>query len=131
MIKYENYDPLNASNCVIRAFSKITSKDPLVIEQELKELASVMNRIDYTEIEVFEQYLKSLNFSKLCIDYKDMRIRDLKLNHGIYIIFCWDRNEIYHMVALSNGIVYDKREDTLNLYPISIYELTDSSAFNK
>lgn len=64
MIRYENYNPENASNCIIRSFSKVTGKEPEFIEEQLVRLAITMKQSDYTDIEVFEKYLELLQFEK-------------------------------------------------------------------
>ena len=57
------------------------------------------------------------------IDYdKDIKIKDLDLDNGKYIVFCWDKKEFYHMVSIINNVLYDKDDRSLELYAITIYK---------
>ena len=57
------------------------------------------------------------------IEYgKDIRIKDLNLESGKYLVFCWDKNEFYHMVSIIDNVVYDKDDRSLELYTITIYK---------
>ncbi|MDD6272493.1 MAG: hypothetical protein PUA90_03110 [bacterium] len=121
-MKFNFYNPKEASNCILRSFSKITGKNGMIIETELKDLAKQMDKNDYSDIEVFEKYLEQLGFEKYnCLN--DVKIKDLNLDNLTYSIFCWDKKDYYHLVTISENILYDKKEETLELYPISIYKL--------
>ena len=57
------------------------------------------------------------------IDYgKDKKIKELDLNNGNYIVFCYDKKDWYHIVNIENNVLYDKENDSLELYVISIYK---------
>ena len=121
-MKFSFYNPKESSNCILRSFSKITGKNGMIIETELKDLAKQMDKNDYSDIEVFEKYLEQLGFEKYdCLN--DVKIKDLNLDNLTYSIFCWDKKDYYHLVTISENILYDKKEETLELYPISIYKL--------
>ena len=76
----------------------------------------------FNDVEVFEEYMKRRN--TFLIDYgKDKVIRDLKLDNGKYIIFCWDKKEFYHLVPVINNTIYDKNDESLNLYVISMFKV--------
>ena len=58
------------------------------------------------------------------IEYgKNIKIKDLKLEKGSYVIFCWDRNQYYHMIAIIDDIIYDKDDKSLGFYAICIYKI--------
>ena len=58
------------------------------------------------------------------IDYgKDIKIKDLKLEDGNYIVFAFDKKDWYHIVNIENNVLYDRANDSLELYVISIYKL--------
>ncbi len=122
MIRYENYNPENTNNCIIRSFSKITGKEPKLIEEQLIRLAATMKHSDYTNVKVFEKYLELLQFEKIDNKNEDIQIKNLNLEDGTYSIFCWDKKDFYHMVTISDNVLFDKKEETLNLYPITIYK---------
>lgn len=121
MIDFKKYDPKGASNCIIRVFSKLTEKEPVEIENELIDLSKKLNHNEYSDIEVFEKYLKNIGFNKVTTE-KNTLIKDLQLDKDDYCIFCWDKNEWYHLIAIKNNTVFDRKDDSLNLYPITIYK---------
>lgn len=53
---------------------------------------------------------------------QDIKIKDLELDNGSYIVFCWDKKEYYHMVTIIDNVLYDKDDNSMELYPISIYK---------
>ena len=56
------------------------------------------------------------------IEEVDTKIKDLKLNEGIYIIFCWDKKDFYHMMPIIDNVAYDKTDECLDLYTITLYK---------
>ena len=121
-MKYEYYyveDENKKTNCIIRTFCKLFNKEYDVVKQELINIAKELNYETYAEIEVFEKYLNDKNYIKL--EHKEEQIKNLKLENGKYAVFCYDKKDYYHMLAIINNTVYDKKEDNLNLYTITIY----------
>ena len=115
----ENKD--GKSNCVIRSFCKLFNKKYDQVYNELCDVQKELNCNSYNDIEVFEKYMRINNVEK--IEYgNDIKIKDLKLDNGSYIIFCWDKNEFYHMVTIINNTLFDKDDRSLELYTISIYK---------
>ena len=109
------------SNCVIRSFCKLCNKKYDQVYNELCSVQKELNSSSFNDIEVFEEYMKRFNTNK--IEYgKNIKIQDLNLDNGSYIVFCWDKKEFYHMVAIIDGIVFDKDDRCLQLYTISIYK---------
>ena len=122
-MKYEYYyaeDNNKKSNCIIRTFCKLFNKEYDAVKQELINIAKELNYETYAEIEVFEKYLNDNNYKK--IEHKEEQIKNLKLENGKYAVFCYDKKEYYHMLPIINNIIYDKTEDNLNLYTITIYK---------
>lgn len=122
-MKYEYYyveDNNKKSNCIIRTFCKLFNKEYDAVKQELINIAKELNYETYAEIEVFEKYLNDKNYIK--IEHKEEQIKNLKLENGKYAVFCYDKKDYYHMLAIINNTVYDKKEDNLNLYTITIYK---------
>ncbi len=122
VLKYEMYNPDEKCNCVVRALSKMLEKNVINVKDELINLATEMNHIDYTDVEVFEKYMELNNIIKEKNDLKDVQIKDINFSDGKYIVFCWNKDNFYHLVSIIDNVIYDKKEDTLNLYPISIYK---------
>lgn len=122
MLKFEMYNPDENCNCVIRSLSKILEKNVINVKDELINLANEMNHIDYTDVEVFEKYMELNNIIKENNNLKDVQIKDIDFSNGKYVVFCWDKDNFYHLVSIIDNVLYDKKEDTLNLYPISIYK---------
>jgi hypothetical protein len=122
-MKYEYYyveDENKKTNCIIRAFCKLFNKEYEEVKQELINIAKELNYETYAEIEVFEKYLNDNNYKK--IEHKEEQIKNLKLEKGKYAVFCYDKKDYYHMLPIINNTVYDKTEDNLNLYTITIYK---------
>lgn len=109
------------SNCVIRTFCKIFGEDYNDVYNELCEIAKELNCDSFNDIPVFEMYMNRYNM--ISIDYgKDMQIKDLNLDNGIYSVFCWDKKDFYHMVSIIDNILFDRTDDSLDLYAITIYK---------
>ena len=109
------------SNCVIRSFCKMYDEEYDNVYNELCDIAKELNCESFNDIEVFETYMKSRNTTKL--DYgKDIKIKDLELDDGKYIIFCFDKKDYYHMVPIIDNVLFDKDNSSLELYIINIYK---------
>ena len=122
-MKYEYYYvevENKKTNCIIRTFCKLFNKEYEETKKELINIAKELNYETYAEIEVFEKYLNDNNYKK--IEHKEEQIKNLKLENGKYAVFCYDKKEYYHMLQIINNIIYDKKEENLNLYAISIYK---------
>lgn len=125
MIKYEEYFISNKdgkSNCVIRTFCKLFNKDYDTLFNELVDLTHELNRNNFNDIEVFEEYMKRQNINK--IGSKEIKLKDLNLDSGTYVVFCYDKKDWYHMVPIIDNVLYDKTNDSLELYVISLYKMT-------
>ena len=126
MIKFEEYFVSNSdgkSNCIIRSFCKMFNKEYDEVFDELVDIANKLNYDSYAEIEVFEKYLEDRSFLPID-DYKGTKIKDLSLDNSKYIIFCYDKKDWYHMVPIIDNTLYDKTEESLDLYVITVYKNT-------
>ena len=109
------------SNCVIRSLCKIYNKNYDTVYIELCNIAKKLNCSSFNDIPVFEAYMKENNTN--AIEYgKDIKIKNLNLDNGNYIILCWDKKDFYHMVAIMDNILYDKDNKSLDLFTITIYK---------
>ena len=109
------------TNCVIRSFCKLYELNYDDVYNELVNISKELNSESFNDIEVFEEFMKRRDTLKIEYD-KDTKIKDLKLENGKYIIFCYDKKDFYHMITIIDNIIYDKSLDCLDLYTISIYK---------
>ena len=122
-MKYSEYyitDREGKSNCIIRSCCKLFNKKYEDVYNELMIIAKELGYDFYAEIEVFEKYLEQNKMVKL--DYKDMKIKDLKLDNGEYAVFCFDKKDFYHMVAIIDNTLYDRTPESFELYVITVYK---------
>lgn len=123
-MKYNKYYMTNKngkSNCVIRSFCKLFDEDYDKVYESLCDIAKELNCGFYNDIAVFETYMERHNTTS--IEYgKDIKIKNLNLANGKYAIFCWDKNDYYHMGSIVDNIMYDKDDRSLELYTIKIYK---------
>lgn len=118
MIKFCKYE--NKDNCIIRTFSKIFNKNNKDIYNELCNIKEKLNCNSYTDICVFEKYLKEHHYKSVNNTFK--QVKDITLNKGKYVIFCWNCIDYYHMIPMIDGIIYDKNIECMDLYIIKIYK---------
>lgn len=122
-MKYSEYFISNKegkSNCVIRSFCKLYNQEYDVVFNELVELAHELNHNSFNDVEVFEEYMRRHNTIE--IESKETKIKDLELDSGNYIVFCYDKKDYYHMITIIDNTIYDKTDECLNLYVIKIYK---------
>lgn len=122
-MKYSEYFISNKegkSNCVIRSFCKLYNQEYDVVFNELVELAHELNHNSFNDVEVFEEYMRRHNTIE--IESKEIKIKDLELDSGNYIVFCYDKKDYYHMITIIDNTIYDKTDECLNLYVIKIYK---------
>ena len=122
-MKFEEYYISNKdgkSNCVIRSLCKILNKEYDDVYNGLIETANLLNQSSFNDIPVFEKYMEDNNILK--IDYGETKVKDLKLDNGEYIVFCYDKKDFYHMIPIINNTIYDRDKDCLELYVINIYK---------
>ena len=120
-IKYYVSSKEGESNCVIRSFCKLYNEEYEQVYNDLLEIMKELNKNSYNDIEVFEEYMRRRNTKQIDLN-KNLKIKDLKLDNEEYIVFCSDKKDYYHMVPIINNVLYDKSEESLNLYTISIYK---------
>lgn len=114
-------DKQGKSNCVIRSLCKTYGKDYDSVYNELCNIAKELNCKSFNDVEVFENYMQRYN--TIPLDYgKDIKIKDLNLDNGKYLIFCWDRKDFYHMVSIIDNVLYDRNDESIELYTITVYK---------
>ena len=119
--KYYIADDEGNSGCVVRTFCKLYDKLYSDVVCELSKIAKEKNFHSYNEPEVFEEYMRRHN--TFPIEFSDkIRVRELDLEKGSYVIHCSDGLDWNHLIPFINGVVYDKSEDCLNLNVMKIYQ---------
>ena len=119
--KYYIENSQGKSNCVIRSFCKAFNKEFDVVYNELCAIQKELKCDSFNDIEVFETYMKRNNVFK--IEYgNNIKVKDLKLDNGLYIVFCYDKKEFYHMIVIIDNILYDRDKSSFELYTISVYK---------
>ena len=109
------------SNCVVRTFCKMFNEGYNKVYNDLCLIAKRLGCDSFNDIKVFETYMEE--HDTISIDYgKDIKIKDLNLDNGSYVVFCWDKKDYYHMVSIIDNVLYDKNNSSLELYTITIYK---------
>lgn len=121
MIEFSKYD--GNGNCIIRSFCLIFNVEYNDVYSELCNIRDQLGCNSYTDILVFEFYLKEHHC--YMVDSFCYQVKDLLLDKGRYIIFCWNRKDYYHMIPVIDGVIYDKSSDCMDLYIIKIYRCYD------
>ena len=112
---------IEKGNCILRSLTKILEKDYFEVKNELNNLTKKLNCEDYRDEKVFLKYLDDSGFIKVD-SYNGVRVRDLKLDSGIYLVIC-GKDDYYHMFSVVDGIIYDKDESCYELKVIDVYKL--------
>ena len=125
-MKFIEYNITNndgKSNCIIRSFCKMFNESYNDVYDELCQIQKELNCENYNDVEVFETFMKNHNVDQ--INYgKDIKVKDLNLDSGSYIVFCWNKDNFYHMLPIIDNVVYDKDDRSMELYTISLYKQT-------
>lgn len=120
-IEYNLTDENGKSNCVIRTFSKIFNKSYKEVLNDLIDTAKELGCESFNDIPVFEKYMEENGITKETVE-GDIKVKDLTLDEGTYVVFCYDKKDFYHMIPIIDNTVYDKHDDSLDLYVISLYK---------
>ena len=120
-IKFKEFyiDFNGKSNCVIRSLCKALNKEYEEVYNDLLEISKELNK-SFNDIPVFEKYMSNNNINKIIEE--EIKIKNLKLSNGTYIVFCYDKKDFYHMIPIIDNVIYDKNKDCIDLYTISIYK---------
>ena len=126
-MKYKKYyveSKNGKSNCVVRTCTKLLGFSYEEVFDELCAIAEYLKLESFNDVEVFETYLDRHGIKK--IEFKsNKKIKDIVLDKGEYVIFCYDKKDFYHMIPIIDNIIYDKNEECLDLYVISLYKKED------
>ena len=115
-MEFKYYNPVDEKGgCIFRSFSKYFNKDYDDIKKEIKELQDKEGKED-----IYELYLNQNNVYDIKTDYKG-KIKDYK-NTGKSIVYCYNKKDFYPMVTIIDNVLYDKNEDSKELYILKIFK---------
>ena len=108
------------SNCVVRSLCKVLEKNYEEVYDELLHLSQKLHA-SFNDIVVFETYMKKNHIIKEK-DTPNVLVKDLVLDRGSYIVFCYDKKDWYHMIPITQNTIYDKNKECMNLYVLALYK---------
>lgn len=121
MLQFLYYNPSGESrSCVVRTMTRLTGKPYETVKAELTALAAEMEYPEYNEPDVFEAYMAQHGIVK-CIDDCGLRVKELKLERGSYCVFCTDHEGFFHLMPVQDGVIYDRRDDSQELFVLAVY----------
>ena len=127
-MEYFIYDKNGKSNCVIRSLCKVYNMEYDNVYNELCTISKKLNCESFNDILVLETFMKERN--TLPIECKDIKIKNLELDNGNYLVFCWDKKDFYHMVPIMNNTIYDRDKSSLDLYIITLYKENNNMTYD-
>lgn len=92
-----------------------------MVKEELTVLAQKLGFETYNDESVFVYYMAEHGIYKIN-EYENTTVGELELNNGIYCIYSTDNNGFFHMIPVVNNVIYDRRNDSLQLYVIAVYK---------
>ena len=122
------YNPSDESrSCVVRTMTRLTGKPYETVKAELTALAAKMEYPEYNEPAVFEAYMAQHGIVK-CMDDCGLRVKELNPERGTYCVFCTDHEGFFHLMPVQDGVIYDRRDDSQDLYVLAVYRKKDDAA---
>ena len=121
-MKFEYYNPSDESrSCVVRTMTKLTGKAYDIVKAELTALAKKLGYETYNDEHVFGQYMAEHDIYKIK-ECNNTTVGELELNDGVYCIYSTNNNGFFHLIPIIDNVIYDRRNDSLQLYVIAIYK---------
>ncbi len=121
-MNFEYYNPNDDKrSCVVRTMTKLTGKNYSTVKSELTELAQEIGCETYNNESVFERYMKRHDIYKLK-EYEDTTVGELELDGGTYCVYCTNCDGFYHLLPVVDNVIFDRRNDSLDLYVIAVYK---------
>ena len=121
MLDYTYYNPSDESrSCVVRTMTKLTGKQYDTVKQELLRQAADCGCETYNDQTVFEAYLRRYGFTP-CEIGENTKVSGLNLNSGSYCVYTTNRSGFYQLLPVIDGVIYDRRNDSAELYVIAVY----------
>lgn len=121
-MEFEYYNPSDDKrSCVARTMTKLTGKEYDTIKAELTALAHDMGADSYNNAAVFEHYMAEHGIYKFK-GYNNTTVGELELSSGTYCIYSTNRNGFYHLLPVVDNVIYDRRDDSRELFVIAVYK---------
>jgi hypothetical protein len=121
-MEFEYYNPSEEKrSCVVRTMTKLTDKKYSTVKTELTALAREIGCESYNDEKVFDKYMENHSFYKWKC-YNDTKVCQLELSCGIYCVYCTNRDNFYHLLPVVDNVIYDRRDDSRELYVIAVYK---------
>ena len=122
-MKFEYYNPSDETrSCVVRTMTKLSGKEYDTVKTELIAIAENMGFDSYNNETVFEKYMAENDIFKFK-EYGDTKVGELNLENGTYCVFSTDQNGFYHLFPVIDNVIYDRRDDSRELYVIAVYKM--------
>lgn len=121
-MKFEYYNPSDESgSCVVRTMTKLTGKEYVTVKAELTDLAKKLGLETYNDEVVFRRYMEEHGIYRIK-ENDNTTVGELELNEGMYCIYSTNHNGFFHLIPVIDNVIYDRRNDSLQLYVIAIYK---------
>ncbi|MBE6863779.1 MAG: hypothetical protein E7495_04310 [Ruminococcus flavefaciens] len=121
-MNFEYYNPSDESrSCVVRTMTKLTGKKYSIVKAELTALAQELGFETYNDEAVFGRYMAEHGIYKTK-DHVDTTVGELELNDGSYCVYCTNHKGFFHLIPVVDNVIYDRRNDSLELYVIAVYK---------
>jgi len=121
-VDFHYYNPSeDKQSCVVRTMTKLSGKEYSEVKNELIELAAELGFNTYNTPDVFEVFMKNYGIIKT-ENFTDLKLRELKLENGTFCLFCTNQQGFNHLIPVIDNVIYDRRNDSLDLYVISVYK---------
>ena len=119
---FEYYNPSDESrSCVVRTMTKLTGKEYSTVKAELTSLAQELGYETYNNETVFGQYMTKHGIYKKT-EYENTTVGELELNDGSYCVYSTNHKGFFHLIPIVDNVIYDRRNDSLELYVIAVYK---------
>ena len=121
-MEFEYYSPSDDKrSCVVRTMTKLTGNEYDTVKSELTELANRLGIDTFNDERVFSRYMASHGINRL-EGYNDLKVGQLGLDSGTYCVYCTNRNGFHHLLPVVGNVIYDRRDDSRELYVIAVYK---------
>ncbi len=121
-MEFEYYNPSDESrSCVVRTMTKLTGKVYSTVKAELTALAQELGYETYNDEAVFGQYMAEHGIYKIQ-EYVDTNVGELELKDGSYCVYSTNHKGFFHLIPVVDNVIYDRRNDSLELYVIAVYK---------
>lgn len=121
-MEFEYYNPSDDKrSCVVRTMTKLTGKEYETVKAELTALAEELGFDTFNDERVFSRYMAAHGIIRLK-GYDGVKVGQLEPGSGTYCVYCTNRNGFHHLLPVVDNVIYDRRDDSRELYVIAVYK---------